>query len=235
MATVAALVFSLCCGGCVLAPTQPEPPPLPTETAKGPPTKASTAKLGLAFAAMREKQAQEADKTPEVQVKLRDEARLAYQEVLHLDPGNLEAQLGIAHIHAQAGNYDLAVDVYQKALPRHSKNPLFWYDKGQCHNRQKDFAEAIKCYQKALEIEPDNRQVLMTLGLTLARAGQEEQSLAYLTRASSSALAHYNLARMQMHLGQTEQARTHLTIALRENPNLAGARDLLVSLDGGAK
>jgi tetratricopeptide (TPR) repeat protein len=222
----AALAFSLC--GCVL--TQPETPSTVADP-KGPPTKATSAKLALAFANIREKQSQESDRSAETQVKLRAEARNSYQEVLNLDPGNLDAQLGLARLHAHAGNFELAMAVYSKAMPRHAKSPVLWYEKGQCHNRQKDFAEAARCLHKALEIEPENRAVLTTLGLTLARMGREEESLTYLSRASSSALAHYNLARMQLHLGQRDQARSHLNTALRENPNLANARDLLAQLD----
>lgn len=232
MAAVMALAFSLSCGGCVLTQSQTtESPPVP-ETK--PPTKASNAKLASAYAAMREKQAEEADKTPDAQAKLRDDARYAYQEAIRLNPDNLEAVIGLAKIHAQTGNFDLALDVFQKAAPRHGRNSRYWYEKGLCHNRQKDFRAAVDAFDQGLEIDPDNRQILMTLGLTLARVGADDEALTILTRATSSALAHYNLARMQLHLGQRDKARSHLDIALRENPNLTGAREMLVGIDGAA-
>ncbi len=63
-----------------------------------------------------------------------------------------------------------------------------------------------------------------------------------LTRAmGSAAAAHYNVARMLLHLGEQRtpaeraaaeaQARRHLQIALQENPDLERARELLAQVE----
>src|SRR5207244_1685647 len=92
-------------------------------------------------------------------------------------------------------------------------------------------ARAVPCFQKALDLDPENREYMKKLGFTLARLGQTEQSLALLTRAMGAPLAHYNLARMMEHLGHCEESRHHLELALQLNPNLAQARDMLDGFD----
>ena len=60
------------------------------------PTKATPLKLALAIGTLKERQALEADKNPEAQAKLRDEARMAYQEVLNRRPTDGAAKTGLA-------------------------------------------------------------------------------------------------------------------------------------------
>jgi tetratricopeptide (TPR) repeat protein len=232
--TFSLIALTLCLGnvGCVLtqqAPAVTIPTAEITVEKKSEPERAFG--LMMAYGTLKEKQANEPETTPEVQVRLREEACQAFKDALRIEPTNVEAFRCLARLYAQRGNYELAFDTYKRALGHHPKSAELWFDVGQCHNRRKDWPEAVKALEQALRFEPENRQVLMTLGLTLARAGQTEKSVEVLTRATGAALAHYNVARMQLHLGNTEEARRHLTAAIRENPNLASARDLLASLD----
>ncbi len=106
-----------------------------------------------------------------------------------------------------------------------------WFDLGMCYSRQKDLAQARQCYQKALDLDPENLSYMKQMGFTLARLGQTDQGLAYLTRAMGAALAHYNLARMMDHMGQPDQCRRHLELALQINPSLPQAREMLVAMN----
>ena len=45
-----------------------------------------------------------------------------------------------------------------------------------------------------------------------------------------AALAHYNVAGLVLSRGQRDLAQHHLRLALRENPQLESARDLLLTL-----
>jgi tetratricopeptide (TPR) repeat protein len=234
---LAVLALSWSCCGCVMTQSTTSPVGAGTvvdpSVAKPTPPKTPGLRLAMAYGEVKEKQALEPARTPEDQVKLRDEARVAYQEALRLDPNNLNAYRALGRVYTQADHYEQALETYKKGLAHQPKSVELWLEMGQCHNRKKDWPEALVCFQKALELEPESRKVLTALGLTLARTGQVEQSLVYLTRASSSAIAHYNLARMQVHLNQPEQARVHLAVALRENPNFADARELQARLDRG--
>jgi tetratricopeptide (TPR) repeat protein len=185
----------------------------------------------LALAKLKEGQAQDPSQSAEMQARLRDEARQAYKDALAIDPGNVTALRGLGRVYTQTGNYEQAYDTYTKALTRHPNNADLWTDLGHFYNRRKEWPEAVKCFEKAVACGAEDRNLLMTLGVTLALSGQKERGLVYLTRASSAELAHYYLARLYDHVGQTDQVRAQLIEALRINPNLDNARDWLAYLD----
>jgi tetratricopeptide (TPR) repeat protein len=187
----------------------------------------------IAFGEMKEidAESESARKNPEAQAKLRDDARQAYQKALQVDPNNLEAFRHLGRLYAKNGDYDRAFDTYKKAMAKHPKDGVLWYDLGMCHQRRKEFPESVRCLTKALELDPENREYQKKLGFTLAWMGQIDQGLAHLTRAQGAALAHYGIARVLLQRDQVEPARHHLRIALRENGNLEAARELLTSLE----
>ena len=233
---VAALLVG--CGGCVtmrddktVTPSATAPAGERVTRAEG--SKKATPAVAIEFARMRRTQADAAKSDPEAQSRLRDEARTAYQEALKVDPNNVDALRGLAQVYVQQNDFDRAFEAYRKAQAKHPKNAGLWLEVAMVHNRRKEWTEAQTCCRKALELDPENRQAQSLLGMTLARAGEYDKALPHLTKASGAAVAHYNVARMQLHMGQKEQARQHLSIAVRENPSLTSAHDLLAHLDTG--
>jgi len=196
------------------------------------PKRVAQPKTEIAFGQMKENDADSdaAKKNPEVQARLRDDARQAYQAALKQDPSNVDAYRRLARLYTKVGDYDRAFDTYKKAMAKHPKDAELWYDLGLCHHRRKDLAESVKCFNKALEIDPENRDYMKKLGFTVAYMGQTNQGLALLTRAQGAALAHYGIARVLLQRDQPQQAQQHLQIALRENSQLEEARELLTSL-----
>jgi tetratricopeptide (TPR) repeat protein len=219
----------------------------------GGPKRIAQPKTEIAYGQMKETEAESdaAKNNPEAQARLRDEARKAYQAALHQDPNNLDAYRRLARLYTKCGDYDRAFKTYQEAMAKdpkgtpwydlgswlasdkgasHCKDAPLWYDLGLCYQRRKDLPESVKCFNKALEIDPENREYMKKLGFTLAYMGQIDQGLALLTRAQGAALAHYGIARVLVQRDQVQQAQHHLRIALRENGQLEEARELLANL-----
>ena len=196
---------------------------------EGPP-KQPSANLLTKLAVMREGQAEKTD-DPDIKTRHYDEARRNFQEALKVDPNNLEAMQGLGRVYIKMGDFEHAVDTYQKALTKNPRHASLWVDLAMGYNRKKSYPEAIQCLTKALEIDPENRDYMKTMGFTLARAGQNDQALIYLTRAMGQAGAHYNIARMMIHMNQLEQGRQQLSLALQANPNHEPSRQLLANLD----
>ena len=170
-------------------------------------------------------------KSPEAQARMRDEARQAYQAALKLDPNNQEATHSLGRLYTKMGDCERAQDIFRKALIKTPRDGTLWYDLGLCYHRKRDFPESARCFTKALELEPENRDYMKKLGFTLAWMGQYDQGLSLLTRTQGAALAHYKVARVMMQKDQTELARRYLQTALRENGQLQEARELLASLE----
>jgi tetratricopeptide (TPR) repeat protein len=249
MSAFALLGLVLACSGCVTTtetqvsfPKPGEAPRKPLVAAKEEPKQPAPPRLVVTVAEMKESDADAAKDQPEKQARLRDEARRAYMEVIKAEPDNFAAYRGLARVYARLGDYERAQETYKKALTRQPRDVHIWFDMGMMYDRRKDWAEGIKCFRKGLDIDPENQDCLKGLGFTLARAGQMEASMAYLTRATGSvAMAHYNVARMLLHLGEqatpaeraaaAEQARRHLHLALQENPALERAHQLLATVE----
>ena len=234
----------LLCAGCITGNShkvahQPAPAPPPaaapitptvTEAKKDP---KSGPRLAVALAKFKESEAKVLDKEPERQFKLRYEARDCYQNALKADPTNLDAHRGLGRVYVDLGDFQRAEETFKKAQARFPKESIFYYELGQMHNRRKDFAQAVTCLNKGLEMDPENQLYLTTLGFTLARTGQTEQSVAVLTRAMGLASAHYNVGRMLLHLQRTQEGVQHLRQAVATNPHLESARQLLNDMESG--
>jgi len=184
----------------------------------------------VAMAVIKEREAGNPANDAAQQIKLYDEARQYFQEALKIDPKYRDAVQGLARVYGLMADYPHALQIYRTALAKTPKDHGLWFDLGMCYSHQKDLVQALPCFQKALELDPENRRYMKQLGFTLARAGQTDQSLALLTKAVGTAMAHYNLARMMDHMGQPDQCRNHLQLALQINPNLDQAREMLDSL-----
>lgn len=193
--------------------------------------KASTV---VAMAAMKEREAEKLNKDPDLQFKVRDQARVLYQEALKLDEKNLDAYTGLIRIYGHLGDTAKSGEMIQRGMAMYPKEAGFWVESARIHNRNKKFNEAIRDLNKALELDPENRRAQTLLGLTMARMGQFDQALPHLTRCMGPATAHYTVARMMLHLNRDANARQQLAAALNANPNHEAARELLANLDGGS-
>lgn len=238
----------LVCAGCFTTGTQKTPqaaaPPPAVTTPHAAPASADqiakkdkdpkgAARLLVAAARFSESEANTLDKDAEQQFKVRYQAKDRYQLAIKLDPGCIEAYRGLGRIYVDLADFERAQDTFRKAQAKFPKESIFWYEMGQMHNRRKDFTQAAASLQKALDMEPENRVYLTTLGLTLARAGQTEQSVALLARSMGSGSAYYNVARMLLHLQRNDEGMHYLRLAVQTNPNLENARELLSEMERG--
>jgi tetratricopeptide (TPR) repeat protein len=164
-------------------------------------------------------------------------ARLAYSQALTIDPQCREALAGLARIESKEGNHAKAVEAFQAALAVYPNDAALWHDLGMCWGRQKDWNQAVAALHKAVTLEPANNAFATSLAWTLARDGQYQASFELFCHTVGEGRAHYNLARMADHLGQRDVSRQYLEAALRVEPNLAEAQQMLAAMnaDGGVK
>jgi tetratricopeptide (TPR) repeat protein len=160
----------------------------------------------------------------------RDRARISYEQALKIDPKNAAAQLGMARLYFDMNDHDRAVAAYQKALKQDSKNALLLSELGMVHARAKEWDKAVTHLTAALEIDSDNKDCAATLGYCLARSGRIDEALAVFRKTVGEAKAHYNVARMLHHMNQDDLSRQQLDMALRADPHLIEARNMLVQL-----
>ncbi|CUA85612.1 MULTISPECIES: type IV pilus biogenesis/stability protein PilW [Gulbenkiania] len=97
-------------------------------------------------------------------------------------------------------------------------------------------AEAVRIYQRALQLEPDNPEGNNNYGLYLCEHGRPQEALQYFARALANPLynapqtAHLNMGTCYIKLGRAEEANSALLAALQAAPNYPPALRALARL-----
>ena len=157
-----------------------------------------------------------------------DNARALLNAVLTADSGNRTASLWLAKLDAIQGRNDAALARFRQAVATdpnniHALNDLAYLLADYRH--QPD--EALKYAQKAVELAPDDPNLLDTLGWVLYQKGLYPSAIQYLERARSGKgklVCQYHLAMAYAKAGDTARGRSALEAALKVNPNLPEAK-----------
>jgi tetratricopeptide (TPR) repeat protein len=165
--------------------------------------------------------------------RLLTQARHAYQEILSRDPKNIEALLGLGQMYHVTGELAKLREVEERAKSHHPNNAKVWAWVAVRQAQAKNWDSAAECYHRAAKLDPESRIYRIHLGFTLARAGRYDEGYEWLKRSMRQAEARYNLAKMMIHNGDTEQAREYLHAAMRADPAFTPARDQLLALTAG--
>jgi tetratricopeptide (TPR) repeat protein len=102
------------------------------------------------------------------ELKRTDEAVKYLNDLVARDPNDIRAYLALGGVHAGADDFAAAAKVYDRAVER-VKNPgrsdwSLFYQRGIAYERLKQWPKAEPNFRKALELYPDQPQVLNYLG-----------------------------------------------------------------------
>jgi tetratricopeptide (TPR) repeat protein len=101
---------------------------------------------------------------------------------------------------------------------------------GMANERTGNYPEAVQAYQRGLEAEPDNVELLNSLGFALFQQGRSDEAIAALEKAlevdPKHAKAHNNMALASIDLGELELAEAHYRESLAIEPQPAIYNDL---------
>ena len=96
-------------------------------------------------------------------------------------PDRLDLMMELGNLATRAGNYDLAINSFQRLLDRMDQNSDerggVYYRLGEAYRRKGDSAAAIQALEKARGVMPDNRDVLMSLITALEAAGRSAEAI----------------------------------------------------------
>ncbi|MCC6948161.1 MAG: tetratricopeptide repeat protein [Bradyrhizobiaceae bacterium] len=104
-----------------------------------------------------------------------DEARARLTELIAKHPNDMEAIIALGNILRARKHFTDAIEVYSKAValapqPARANWTLFYF-RGICYERSKQWPLAEKDFQKSLELNPDQPQVLNYLGYSWVDQG----------------------------------------------------------------
>lgn len=158
------------------------------------------------------------------------EAVAAYQRALQLDPNRETTLLSFARLYDRQGNFAEAQRLYERAATSHPRSPQVFNDYGLCAVRQGRIDQGLKLLGRAVDLAPENALYRNNLAQTLVGLGRDDEALRQLRAVHSEEAARYNIAYWHWSSGRGEQAAAHLGEALRANPQLTQAQQLMAAI-----
>jgi tetratricopeptide (TPR) repeat protein len=122
-----------------------------------------------------------------LQLQKTNEARDCFQRTLKLHasyPGTLPNcwnNLGI--LAAKEGNYDLAIENFQRALQIDSEHSIALQNLGSAYRQKKDWPQAKSALERALALNPDDAEANYGLGIVYAQLNDTDRAYDYLQKA----------------------------------------------------
>jgi tetratricopeptide (TPR) repeat protein len=108
-----------------------------------------------------------------------DEALQSCQILLESDRENIAAWHQLARAYEAKGDFDRAIESYEKAIEIQPEQPFWVYRHiGFALRQQERLEEAIKHYQKAIELQPDDAGIYSLMGQVQKLVGDLEGAIA---------------------------------------------------------
>ena len=144
-----------------------------------------------------------------------------------VDPVVAEVYFWRGRTHMKKGNFDHAIEDFEKAIAFQPQNALYLCDCGRARHSNRDYSGALKQFTKAIELDAIKPQTYILRGQTLLRLGKGDLSIEDFSKAielnpkDDVAWNHRGYAWLEQ--GNAENAILDLTKAIELNPGLASA------------
>jgi len=170
-------------------------------------------------------------------------ARKEFQRVLKGNPDAHEAMLGLGEAETQLGNYQAGMEQFDKLLTRYPAiyrtNADLFYQSGVAFEGMEDLENAVGCYARCIELDPEQVEARRELGGIFVQAEEFARALEILHEANAlygeDAYIHFYLGAAYVGLGDAATGRPYLNSALEldsEDESLAEeVNSLLAFLD----
>ena len=152
-------------------------------------------------------------------------AEAQYQKALKIEPGNLPALLGYAHLQDGRQQYSDADKLYQQAIKQHPNDASVYNDRGLSYQGRKKFDDASKMFAKAIDLQPSKQLYHNNMAIVLVELHREDEAFEQLEAVHGPAVAHYNLATILHRKGNEREVQFHFGLAAGLDPSLVAAHD----------
>jgi tetratricopeptide (TPR) repeat protein len=153
-------------------------------------------------------------------------------------PEPARKEYGLAQEALQKRDLDAGIAHLKKAVELHDQFPNAYVLLGTVLNEQKKWKEAQAALEKAVQLDPKATEALFQLGSALNQqkdyAGAEKaftKGLELKPDAPTAPMAHYELARAYMGLGQWQNAEPHAAKAIAGQADFAMGHVLMGNID----
>lgn len=155
------------------------------------------------------------------------EARAGFKRLKKRFPDVADSSYFLSLIASRESRFGEAREHLDGAITLQPANPAFICQAGHIARLQDDHATAIRYYRKALEIDQDNLEALINLGISLRRTGALDDAVQIYEQAmainDSIPELHNNLGSVLLLKNRFQDALEHFQQAVKLNPGFAGA------------
>ena len=151
-------------------------------------------------------------------------AEVHYQQALALEPENLDAQLGYAHLLTRSDRLEEAAAWFERACQDHPQSATAQNDLGLCYAQCGRTNDALRPLTDAVTLAPDSVLYRNNIAQVLVELGRPEQALGELAAVHAPAVAHYNTGYLLQARGERQRAAVHFQQAIAFDPDFAPAQ-----------
>jgi predicted O-linked N-acetylglucosamine transferase (SPINDLY family) len=155
------------------------------------------------------------------------EAKKIYETIIEKEPQHFDSLHLLGVIAYQKRNYQLSVDLIDRAILLDPSNAAFYSNRGNALKELKRNEEALYCYDKAISLKSDYFGAYNNRGIILKELKRKEEALSSYNKAininPNYAEAYYNRALILKELKRNEEALSSYDKAIKINPNYAEA------------
>lgn len=156
----------------------------------------------------------------------------SYSRALETEPRNAVALLSMARLYDRQQDTQKSIEFYQKTIGVAPTNADASMELGKVYAKSGDLVSAQQHLRKAVELQPSNKSYRHALAGAMLDAGDTSGSMAELAQSETPAMAQYQMAYLHFQRKNIPATQQHLGEALKIDPNLKPARDLLASIGG---
>ncbi len=109
-----------------------------------------------------------------------------YRIMLALDPENEQAQMQIAIVYAQNGLFSRASTELEHILANNASNLAALNNIGNIHYLQQDYHKALSMYERALEVAPNNADIMVNISMVHYKLGDAINAKALFAQATEA-------------------------------------------------
>jgi len=165
-----------------------------------------------------------------------DKARFFYEKILKEDPDHIDGNYLLGTLHAERGNYPIALKFLKRAAELAPHSPAIFNNLGNLYRIKGDFDLAIQSYKQALIYDPNLVEAYVNMGLAAKRLGNHSEAATYYRQAlklhPGQMVAQYHLGQCLEALGKPDEAKESYSRVLEILPNHRSAQYHLDALAG---
>ena len=157
-------------------------------------------------------------------------AKELYEELYQRNPASAEVCHRLAVVSTRLGDYDLAMNYFDKARQLTPHDGDLLCDLGYSLYLQNDFTTADKVLRQALQENPNNQRAINNLAIVTGLQGKTKESFALFRQVVSEAEANANLAYLHVQRGEGKDAIERYSRALTFDNKLTSASQAMLQL-----